>query len=151
MDQKQKATRKVEAAAEATGKIGRVLPDGLGEALALVVEELKSALEKFPNRWAGPHEGIGILREEYLELEALAFWGLRHTHVGTERILAPKKRKQYMREEATQVAAMAIRFMIEVCEEDQFVEDVDERPGNPLNDADERPGGGGRKRWAKLS
>lgn len=71
-------------------------------ALRLVSEEYDRAIAEF-KRFNNAHEGWGVIREEYLELE--------------DEIR--KKQKDYdidqMRREATQLAAMAIRFMVDVC------------------------------------
>lgn len=64
-------------------------------ALGLIAEELDSATEKF-GPFASPHEGIGIILEEFLELLWAVFWG-----------------KGDPMAEATQVGAMAARFLID--------------------------------------
>ena len=66
-----------------------------------VSEELDRALRKF-GRFHSAHEGIAVLREEYIELEQEVFKR------------AKKRRPAKMRAEAIQVAAMAIRFAMEV-------------------------------------
>jgi len=65
-----------------------------------VVRELRRATAKFGPFVSG-HEGIAILREEYLELEREVFWG---------------KDSSKVRAEAIQVAAMAIRFIVDICD-----------------------------------
>lgn len=70
-------------------------------ALRDVGKELDRAIRKYP-RFQSAHEGIAVLREEYLELE-------------TEVFKRPKKRRNgKMREEAIQTAAMALRFVMDV-------------------------------------
>jgi len=73
-------------------------------AFALVKIELSEATSKF-GKFASQHEGIAVIREEYLELEKEVF----------------KKQSEYdhnqLKKEATQLAAMAIRFLID-CEEE---------------------------------
>lgn len=69
-------------------------------AMALVSAELLRTRQKFPRPFASPHEGIGVLREEYLELEAEAF---------RQRVDSAR-----MRDEAVQVAAMAVRFVADL-------------------------------------
>ena len=68
----------------------------------LVYKELAKAVNKF-GAFNSTHEGIGIIREEYLELEKEVF----------------KKQSEYdmenMKIEAAHVAAMAIRFMQDCC------------------------------------
>jgi len=70
-------------------------------ALRLIREEYERAFSEF-DKFHNAHEGWGVIREEYLELE------------GEIR----KKQKDYdidqMRREATQLAAMALRFMVDV-------------------------------------
>jgi hypothetical protein len=68
-------------------------------ALNLAAEELKRAMAKF-GPMASAHEGIAVIREEYLELEREVFWGTG----------------ERMREEAVQLAAMALRFLVDVQE-----------------------------------
>lgn len=80
----------------------RVLTD---EAIDDVESELNSAVSNYP-QMASPHEGFAILKEEVDEL-----WD--------EVKKKPSQRsKAMMRKEACQVAAMAIRFMIDVCEDE---------------------------------
>jgi hypothetical protein len=66
-------------------------------ALNLAADELKRAMAKFGPMASG-HEGIAVIREEYLELEREVFWGTREA----------------AREEAIQLAAMALRFLVDV-------------------------------------
>lgn len=65
--------------------------------------ELERARAKFPTPFASAHEGFAILNEERDEL-----WDeVKGNALG---------RRERMREEAIQVAAMAIRFVEEVCD-----------------------------------
>jgi hypothetical protein len=52
------------------------------------------------------HEGLAVIREEYLELESEVFWGrkTRSDAVWLDRI----------EREAVQIAAMALRFIVDV-------------------------------------
>lgn len=72
------------------------------------VQELQIELDNAMKNWPAfnsAHEGYGVLAEEFDELWA---------HVKTNQ----KKRDiEAMRKEAIQVAAMALRFAIEVCNE----------------------------------
>lgn len=68
-----------------------------------VVRELRRAREKFPRPQSSAHEGFAVLKEEVDEL-----WDEVKGN-------APD-RKQRMRAEAVQVAAMAIRFIEDVCD-----------------------------------
>jgi len=65
-----------------------------------IKKEAKFAMHKF-KKFNSPHEGIAVLREEYLELEQEIF----------------KNQKIYdkvnMRKEAVQVATMAIRIIVD--------------------------------------
>jgi hypothetical protein len=74
------------------------------DCIGAVICELRSAREAFPC-FASAHEGYAILLEEVDEL-----WD--------EVKKSPRKRDpRKMRYEAVQVAAMAIRFLIDVCED----------------------------------
>lgn len=66
-------------------------------------DELGGALKKF-KRFNSAHEGYAVLLEEVRELEKEVF-------------KRQKKRKPAkMRKEACQVAAIALRFMLDVCD-----------------------------------
>ena len=68
-------------------------------------DELRSAMKKFP-RMASPHEGYAILKEEVDEL-----WEqVKRQHDATGR-------KVNMYTEAMQVAAMAMRFIHDCCDQ----------------------------------
>lgn len=72
-------------------------------ALREISDELDKAIRKYP-RFNSAHEGYSVLLEEVRELEREVF-------------KRQKKRKPAkMRREAVQVAAMAVRFIIEVRE-----------------------------------
>ena len=68
-------------------------------ALRLIREEHERAISKF-GKFHNAHEGWGVLREEYLELEA--------------EIMKKNRDIDLMRKEAIHVAAMALRFIIDV-------------------------------------
>lgn len=72
----------------------------LGDVLVLVGDEVRSAEEQHPRGAAGPHEGWAILREEVDEL-----WDL---------VKADQGRSPEAQTEAVQIAAMAIRYILEV-------------------------------------
>ncbi len=71
-----------------------------------VYRELMAALERWP-AWNSAHEGYAVLLEEVDEL-----W----EHVKSKQ---SKRDLRAMRAEAIQVAAMAIRFALQVCDEDR--------------------------------
>lgn len=74
--------------------------------LDLVIEEVTNAIENWP-AMNSAHEGYAVLLEEVEELWA---------HVKTN-----QKRRNIaeMKKEAIQVAAMALRFAYEVCDEER--------------------------------
>jgi hypothetical protein len=67
-----------------------------------VIEELDKALRKHP-KFNSAHEGWAVIREEVDEL-----WD-------EVKVRPAKRRRDKMRKEAIQVAAMALRFALEVC------------------------------------
>jgi hypothetical protein len=67
-----------------------------------VSEELDKALRKHP-KFNGAHEGWAVILEEVDEL-----WD-------EVKVRANKRRRDKMRKEALQIAAMALRFALEVC------------------------------------
>lgn len=78
------------------------------ERLALLDEvdvELHTAMSNWP-AFNSAHEGYGVLAEEFDEL-----W----QHVKTNQ---KRRDLKAMRKEAIQVAAMAMRFALEVCDEE---------------------------------
>ena len=66
------------------------------DAIGLVEIELIKATKSF-GPMASTHEGIAVIREEYLELEEEVFHGT----------------PQGQRDEAVQLAAMAVRFLVD--------------------------------------
>lgn len=74
----------------------------LSRTLTEITTEVHRAKELFPSMFINQHEAIAVIREEYLELEQECF----------------KNQKIYnleaQRKEAKQLAAMAIRLMIEL-------------------------------------
>ena len=70
-----------------------------------VAEEVTRACAKWPP-FNSAHEGFAILNEEFDELKE---------HVWTNQ---KKRDLKAMRQEAIQVAAMAVRFAMEVCDEE---------------------------------
>jgi hypothetical protein len=82
-----------------------------------VITELNRARKKFP-KFNSAHEGYAILLEEVEELKREVFWGPTHS-IDDVADLMPKaeRRRIRMRAEAVQVAAMALRFIEDVCDE----------------------------------
>jgi hypothetical protein len=70
-----------------------------------VLREIANARENWPP-FNSAHEGFAVLLEEVEELKS---------HVWTNQ---KRRDLKAMRKEAMQVAAMALRFMTEVCDED---------------------------------
>ena len=66
-----------------------------------VKKELESARDNFPFPFNSTHEGYAVLREEVDEL-----WDCVKSNVG----------RDVMRREAIQIAAMAVRFIEDLCE-----------------------------------
>lgn len=71
-----------------------------------VLRELRRATNKF-GAFASPHEGIAIIEEEFLELREAVFWKKTPNETQDER-------HARVRGEAVQLAAMAIRFLVDV-------------------------------------
>ena len=69
-------------------------------ALEEVVEELLSAVKAFPD-FRSRHEGIAIVEEEFLEFREAAMWP--HKNKGDDAYT-----------EAKQLAAMCIRYMVDI-------------------------------------
>jgi hypothetical protein len=74
----------------------------LTEALGDVSREVGRAKLLFPSMFINQHEAIAVIREEYLELEQECFKNQRNYDLDAQR------------KEAKQLAAMAIRLMIEL-------------------------------------
>jgi hypothetical protein len=73
-----------------------------------VLRELRRAREKFPN-FNSPHEGYAIVHEEMDEL-----WEVVKAHKGGVKPVAEDRDR--MRSECVQIAAMALRFIEDVCD-----------------------------------
>ncbi len=71
----------------------------ISEANAEALEELERAVKKF-GPFHNPHEGYAVLKEEVDEL-----WDE----------IKGRADKDRMKEEAGQVAAMALRFLVDLC------------------------------------
>lgn len=75
--------------------------DALHAALDDVAAELLEAAKKFPP-FNSPHEGHSVIQEEFEEL-----W---------DEVKRNRGRSRFARDEAMQLAAMAVRYMIDLCE-----------------------------------
>jgi len=73
----------------------------LEEILQLVAEEYMAACHNFPP-FRSAHEGVAIVDEEMREFRDAAYWPHKHD-------------KEAEETEATQLAAMAIRYLMDVC------------------------------------
>lgn len=78
--------------------------------------ELLRAKNKFPNNFNTKHEGYAVLLEEVEELKDEIFWGDKKwaKSLGNNPELAKSGHIIAVRDEAKQVAAMALRIMIEL-------------------------------------
>ncbi len=77
------------------------IEDRIEMALNNVRCELYSAINHFPP-FRSAHEGVAIIEEEFIELRNAAYWPHKE-ETGDEEV------------EATQLAAMAVRYIVEVC------------------------------------
>lgn len=77
--------------------------EGAEGVMAEVAEELRAATQRFAS-FNSSHEGCAVIREEFEEL-----WD----HVKVD---AARRSRRAMRQEAIQVAAMAVRFVLDVCD-----------------------------------
>lgn len=81
--------------------------------------EMESIPEKYQKPFNSVHEGLAVLREEYVELENEIFFGEKaaknHPYANDENPLDPKVIwKMKIKREAIQVAAMASRIIQEL-------------------------------------
>ena len=74
------------------------LPDAVTIVIADVAVELLKALKKHPGKMHGPHEGLGVIYEEFREF--------------ADEVKNDDRAAQ--RKEAKQVAAMGARFLLDV-------------------------------------
>ncbi len=73
----------------------------INEAMDMVRAELEAAYKHFPVDFRSAHEGVAIIEEEFLEFRSAAYW--------------PHKTKDDEAEEAVQLAAMSLRYLVDVC------------------------------------
>lgn len=74
----------------------------------LIKDEMESIPLKYQKPFNSLHEGIGVLREEYMELEQEIFFGEKKAGESKDMW------KDRVRNEAVQVAAMACRIIQEL-------------------------------------
>jgi nucleoside phosphorylase len=84
-------------------------PMKVATAFERVLDELTKARNRFA-KFHSAHEGIAVVEEEFLELREVVY-GIKWD------VATRKQEKEALEMEARQLAAMAIRFMIDVCEE----------------------------------
>lgn len=89
------------------------------ETVALIRTEMELIPEKYQKPFNSLHEGLAVLREEYIELEGQIFFGEKLAKGELEFSIDREKEvqkiyKQRVREEAVQVAAMAARIIQEL-------------------------------------
>lgn len=84
------------------------------DTVELIRAELASIPEQHHN-FRNVHEGLGVLREEYMELEQEMFFGEKASKKYPNPNGTPDEIwKERIRKEAVQVAAMAIRIIQEL-------------------------------------
>lgn len=76
------------------------------ETIELIRKEIDSIPENFQKPFNSDHEGFAVLWEEVEELKTEMFWG--------EKSVNKEQHKRRVKEEAVQVAAMAIRIIQEL-------------------------------------
>lgn len=89
------------------------------EVVELIRDELASIPAKYQSPFPSEHHGLGVLREEYVELEREIFFGekeAKRTHdiFPSPNMTSDEVWKSKIRKEAVQVAAMAIRIIQEL-------------------------------------
>lgn len=80
----------------------------------LIKQEMESIPEKYQKPFNSIHEGLGVLREEYLELEDEIFFGEKRAKSQTDDGSYKLLHEARIRKEAIQVAAMAARIIQEL-------------------------------------
>lgn len=87
------------------------------KSIALIKAELESIPKKYQKTFNSTHEGLSVLREEYLELEKEIYFGEKEVIARFHQdnpIAAAKFHRRRIQIEAVQVAAMAIRIIQEL-------------------------------------
>lgn len=89
------------------------------ETAELIRKEMESIPEKYQKPFNSMHEGLGVLREEYLELEQEIFFGEKKAEGSAKWCDIPLEKangmwKENVKKEAVQVAAMCARIIQEL-------------------------------------
>ncbi len=85
------------------------------ETKELIQDELESIPKEYHKNFNSVHEGYAVLLEEVRELESEVFFGRKKAQDGRGRSeFSDKVWKKNIREEAVQVAAMAVRIIQEL-------------------------------------
>jgi hypothetical protein len=90
------------------------MPEKEAAEIRAIFEEVFKELERARTRFApmhSAHEGIAVVEEEFLELREQVF-GIKWDKVADE---YDEFTTDKMRVEAVQLAAMAVRFLVDVC------------------------------------
>ncbi len=74
--------------------------DKINIAMGQIRTELIEAYKAYPD-FRSAHEGVALIEEEFIEFRDAAYWP--HKETGDEET------------EATQLAAMAVRYLVDVC------------------------------------
>lgn len=91
--------------------------------IKLISNEMENIPKEFHKPFNSMHEGLGVLREEYKELEDEIFWGFKQAKTDAAnrglkgddlKDKAYQIYKTRVREEAVQLAAMACRIIQEL-------------------------------------
>lgn len=82
-----------------------------------VLREIARSREIHPGDFHNAHEGHSVIEEEYIELRTEVFTNpIKHVSPEWHNDVRQQWRRD-MRKEAIQLAAMAVRFAVEVCGE----------------------------------
>lgn len=93
------------------------------ETAKLIDQELQSVPERYQKPFNSVHEALGVIREEYIELEQEIFFGEKQVKAELDYLQpdAPQQAKNIKEEyhrrikkEAVQVAAMCVRLIQEL-------------------------------------
>jgi hypothetical protein len=95
------------------------------ETIQMIESEMARIPEKYQYKFNSVHEGLCVLQEEFEELKAEVFFGEKAVRKsltpttdpklkGMDEFVVEEVHRERMRDEAIQVAAMAIRFIQEL-------------------------------------